>query len=192
MLARTKFLGTIGAAAMPLLFTAPAWARIKVVTLPKRERVELQLDNPHATLVEEERVVALLKGANQIDFSWANTGIDKDTIVFRPINMADKARVISVSYPPGESALVWQVFADEAGPCRVRISYLIQNLNRSFSYRATATHDESELVLRNSIRLDNFSGEHYDGAGVWAGFGPHVQKAVGVHESKEMLQQRFD
>ena len=34
-----------------------SWGRIKLITLPARERVEIQLDNPGATLVEEERVI---------------------------------------------------------------------------------------------------------------------------------------
>ena len=62
-----------------------AEARVKLITLPVRERVEIQLDNAAATLVEEERVVPLVKGENQVDFSWANTQIDPNTIVFRVI-----------------------------------------------------------------------------------------------------------
>ncbi len=67
------------------LFALPStvFARIKLITLPVRERVEIQLDNPNATLVEEERIVPLVKGVNQVDFSWANTQIDSGTIVFR-------------------------------------------------------------------------------------------------------------
>ena len=57
-----------------------AWARIKLITLPVRERVEIQLDNPGATLVEEERIVPLVRGVNQVDFSWANTQIDPGTV----------------------------------------------------------------------------------------------------------------
>ena len=46
-----------------------AHARIKLITLPVRERVEVQLDHEQATLVEEERIVPLVKGENQVDFS---------------------------------------------------------------------------------------------------------------------------
>ena len=44
------------------LFAYPdaALARVKLITLPVRERVEIQLDNAAATLVEEERVVPLV------------------------------------------------------------------------------------------------------------------------------------
>lgn len=38
------------------MLSAPADARIKLATLPVRERVELQLDNGAYTLVEEERI----------------------------------------------------------------------------------------------------------------------------------------
>src|SRR5512138_743789 len=82
-----------------------AWARIKLITLPVRERVEIQLDHPNATLVEEERIVPLVKGENQVDFSWAGTQIDPNTILFRVVDKPDAVKVLSVSYPPNEAAL---------------------------------------------------------------------------------------
>src|SRR5215203_4886077 len=84
-----------------------ALARVKLITLPVRERIEIQLDNTTATLVEEERVVPLVKGENQVDFSWANTQIDPNTIVFRVIAPVGEkkidVKVLSVSYPPNEA-----------------------------------------------------------------------------------------
>ena len=158
-------------------------ARIKLITLPVRERVEIQLDNPDATLVEEERIVPLVKGVNQVDFSWANTRIDPNTIVFRVIGGTGEApkaaavevkplakeaklldvKVLSVSYPPNEAALVWQVSSSDSGSARVRISYLLGNLTKSFNYRAVATHDEKTLVLSEYIRIQNLANE-------WFGF----------------------
>src|SRR5947208_6952867 len=93
------------------LMATAAEARIKLITLPPRERVEIQLDNPGATLVEEERIVPLVKGENQVDFSWANTQINPETIIFRVIAPVGDAKldvkVLSVSYPPNEASLVW-------------------------------------------------------------------------------------
>ncbi|MGB2753920.1 MAG: hypothetical protein WBD75_10945 [Phycisphaerae bacterium] len=188
---RAKRYGWVVAALVVAVLAQSADARIKLATLPVRSRVEIQLDNANATLVEEERVVTLLKGTNQIDFSWSNTQIDKYTILFRPLEVGDTVRVIHVAYPPGENALVWQVFADKAGPVRVRISYLIGNLNRTFSYRATAEFDESSLTLRNYIRVWNFSGEEFGPSGVWAGIGQYFRKEMGLQESKEMLLEKF-
>ena len=172
---------------------------------PVRERVEIQLDNPHATLVEEERIVPLVEGVNQVDFSWANTQIDPQTIVFRVLGpAADKkaddkqpddkqpddekqaagagpldVKVLSVSYPPNEAALVWQVSSSGSGAARVRISYLLGNLNKSFNYRAVAARDESALTLSQYIRLQNLANEAFGSTGLWAGFGPRFSKQIG-------------
>ena len=174
------------------LSAPPAVGRIKLATLPARQRVEIQLENPRATLVEEERIVTLLAGTNHIDFSWTNTQIDKRTILFRPLVKDNSVRVIHQSYPPGEKALVWEVFAEKAGPVRVRISYLLGKLRRTLSYRATATNDETALTLRHYMRVWNFSGEEYGTAQVWAGFGDRFQREMGLNESKKLLAGKFD
>lgn len=175
--------------------SSPAQARVKLITLPVRERVEIQLDNPHATLVEEERIVPLVAGENQVDFSWANTQIDAGTIVFRVIapegDDANEVKVVSVSYPPGEAALVWTVGAKSSGSARVRISYLLGNLTKSFNYRAVASSDEHTLDLAEYMRLQNLANEEFGSTGLWAGFGDRFLKPIGVNETKEMLVERF-
>ncbi len=99
-----------------LAVATPVFARVKMTALPQRERVEIQLDNGRYTLVEEERIVPLLRGKNAIDFSWSNTRIDKNSIQFRPLAIRERGRfrplkkgevnVINVAYPPSENALV--------------------------------------------------------------------------------------
>jgi hypothetical protein len=195
------------ATAIGLLWPAALPARIKLITLPLRERVEIQLDHPDVTLVEEERIVPLVKttGAdepNQVDFSWANTAIDPQTIVFRVIGPAAgdgmQVRVLSVSYPPNEQALVWQVAASQSGAARVRISYVLGNLSKSFNYRAVAAHDEKTLALAQYMRLQNFANEEFmgnfdadKGANLWAGWGRRFTRPVGLNETKEMLVEKF-
>ena len=189
-------LSLIALAAICLVTSTTAFGRVKLITLPVRERVEIQLDNAGATLVEEERVVPLVMGDNQVDFSWANTQIDPNTIVFRvigPVGGHDlEARVLSVSYPPNEASLVWSVAASSSGSMRVRISYLLGNLTKTFSYRAVASHDEKRLLLTEYMRLNNLANEEFRDTGVWAGFGPHFQKPIGINETKEMLVEKFD
>jgi hypothetical protein len=184
------------AAAVALSDANSASARIKLITLPVRERVEIQLDHPNATLVEEERIVPLVKGENQVDFSWANTQIDPDTIVFRVIGPGQQkaidVKVLSVSYPPNEAALVWTVAASDSGSARVRISYLLGNMSKSFNYRAVASKDESSVTLMQYIRLQNFANEDFGSTGLWAGFGKEFLRPIGVNETKEMLMARFE
>ncbi len=179
-----------------LIVPNAADARVKLITLPVRERVEIQLDHPNATLVEEERVVPLVKGANQVDFSWANTQIDPNTIVFRVVGPAGSEKldvtVASVSYPPNESSLVWTVGASASGSARVRISYLLGNLTKSFNYRAVASHDEKHLTLAQYMRLDNLANESFRETKLFAGFGPQFQKPIGLNETKEVLVEKFE
>src|SRR5687768_8277122 len=169
-----------------------AYGRIKLITLPVRERVEVQLDHDSATLVEEERIVPLVKGENQVDFSWAGTAIDPNTIVFRVVESKGDVKVLSVSYPPNEAALVWAVSAAESGPARVRISYLLGNLTKSFNYRAVASKDEKSLVLSEYMRLQNFANEEFGSTSLFAGYGKTFLKPIGLNETKEMLVQKFD
>ncbi|MFT3784853.1 MAG: hypothetical protein QM770_01640 [Tepidisphaeraceae bacterium] len=172
-----------------------ASATVKLITLPVRERVEIQLDHPNATLVEEERIVPLVKGENQVDFSWANTQIDPGSIVFRVIApVGDRpldVKVLSVSYPPNEASLVWAVSSSDSGSARVRISYLLGGLGKSFAYRAVATNDESTLTLSQYLRLQNFANEQFDQSRLWAGFGKDFLRQIGLNETKEMLMAKF-
>jgi len=179
---------------LAVLLPEVALARVKLITLPVRERVEVQLDHPDATLVEEERIVPLVKGLNQVDFSWANTAIDPQTILLRVLAPADgdalEANVLSVSYPPNEAALIWEVAASASGSARVRISYLLGNLTKSFNYRAVAARDERTLTLAQYMRLQNFANEEYGASGLFAGFGKQFMKPIGLNETKEMLVER--
>ena len=198
-----SLLAVLSLPALPVVPGIPgagADARVKLITLPVRERVEIQLDHAFATLVEEERVVPLVAGANQVDFSWANTSIDPGTIVFRVIGFEGEVKgasggevnVLSVSYPPGESALVWDVHSTHSGPVRVRISYLLGGLSKSYNYRAVAEHDESTLMLSRYIRVQNFANEQYDDTQIQAGLGDKFSKPIGLNETKEVLIEKTD
>lgn len=175
-----------------LLPAASAAGGVKLITLPARERVEIQLDNPRATLVEEERVVPLAQGPNDIVFKWANTAIDKASIQLRCLTDADAIKVLSVSYPPNENALTWQVFSPKAGSARVRISYIIGQLDKSFAYRAIAARDEKTLTLWQYLQLHNNANEEFGEAGMWAGFGERLERPIGINETKRLLAARFD
>jgi len=203
----------ISALVAALLLTAvPAGARIKLTALPARDRIEIQLDNGRYTLVEEERIVPLLKstikrGNNKVDFSWSNTQIDKNSIQFRPVgimtggkvrpirkvNGQPEVAVINVSYPPNENALLWEVYAADGYAVKVRVSYLIGNLTRLFQYKAVTNKAETQLELRKYIQLHNYSGEDFGNIGVWIGYANRLldPKSVGQQEDIKMLLYRF-
>ncbi|MDX1607067.1 MAG: hypothetical protein R3202_12805 [Candidatus Competibacterales bacterium] len=185
------------AAALLLVIGSDALARIKLVTLPVRDRVAIRLDHPQATLVEEERVIPLVAGVNQVDFSWRNTRVDPDTLVFRVLPAAAEGaardvRVLSVSYPPGEAALVWSVAAASSGPARVRISYLLGGLDKTDHYRASADPDERRLTLEHYTRIINQANESFDSALIWPGVGEPFERPLEQATTKELLLARYE
>jgi len=179
---------TLGAA----ILAAPALAGVTLIKLPPRERVEIQLDHPGVTLVEEERVVPLAKGVNDVVFNWANLNVNKRSIQFRPLTNPEDVKVLSVSYPPGRNALIWQVYSPKAGSAKVRISYIVGQLDKTFAYRAVASTDESTLTLWQYIQLHNGANEAFGSAGMWAGFGSRLERPIGPNETKRLLASRFD
>jgi hypothetical protein len=121
----------------------PAEARIKLVALPERGATIIRLDNPNATLIEEERVLTLQKGINKVDFSWRGVSIDADSIRLVVLSHPKEVTLLNVSYPPNEAALVWEINSKQAWEEKVRISYLLYNIDRLITYKAVADKEES-------------------------------------------------
>ncbi|MGA2032336.1 MAG: hypothetical protein ABSG68_08785 [Thermoguttaceae bacterium] len=178
-------------AALVLTLTAAAQARIKLTTLPERESVRVDIQNGRYTLVEEERTVNLQAGRNQVDFSWANINIDKDSIVFRVIRATGEVNVLNTNYPPNENALFWTVSAEQAGPAVIRISYLIGNMAAEPSYQGIVENDEKKLLMQVYMTVSNTSGENFGECTVQPGVGKTTVRYFNDGERKRMLAAKF-
>lgn len=170
-----------------MLWAGAAQARIKLVALPERGKTVIRLDNPKVTLIEEERLLPLQKGLNKIDFSWKGVSIDEDSIRLSPRADAQDVVLLNVSYPPNEAALVWEINSKEAGEQPIRISYLLFNIDRLITYKATAGRDEKTLDLQGYIILRNFSGEDFEKADVYLGREAPFEQAISHEETRQML-----
>jgi len=170
-----------------------AQARIKLVALPERAATVIRLDNPAATLIEEERVLTLQKGLNKVDFSWKGVSIDADSIRLRALDHPDdKVTLLSVSYPPNEAALVWDISSDGDYAENVRISYLLSNIDRLITYKAIADKKETMVDLKSYLVLRNFSGEDFDKARVLLDYGEAFEQGIDHEETKRMLFLKAD
>jgi len=167
-------------------------ARVKLVALPERARVVVSLNNPDATLVEEERLITLQKGVNKVDFSWRGVNIDATSIQVRMLGHADTVLVLNTSYPPNENALIWEISSPAAQEERVRISYLLSGIGRDVVYKAVAEPTEKALSLRNYLRLRNDSGEDLTEAEIGIGYGANFKKTIAHEEVLEMLSERIE
>lgn len=165
----------------------PVEARIKLVALPERGATTIRLDNPQATLIEEERVLMLQKGLNKVDFSWNGVYVDPDSIRLTILGNPDAVKLLNVSYPPNENALVWEISSNAATEELVRVSYLLSNIDRLVSYRAKADKKETQVDLKSHLILRNFSGEDFAQARVLLGYGEAFERGVRHEETKQLL-----
>lgn len=162
-------------------------ARTKLVALPERAATLIRLDNPQATLIEEERMLTLQKGLNKVDFSWKSVSIDPDSIRLAVLDHPDKVKLLNVSFPLNEAALVWEISSDSDYAETVRVSYLLSNIDRLITYKAIANKDESEVDLTSFLVLRNFSGEDFDQAQVLLDYGKAFEQGIDHEETKQML-----
>jgi hypothetical protein len=162
-------------------------ARIKLVALPERAATVIRLDNPSATLIEEERVLTLQQGLNKVDFSWKGVQIDEDSIRLEVLDHPDNVTLLSVSYPPGEAALVWEISSGGDYAETVRISYLLSNIDRLITYKAVANKAETFVDLKSYLVLRNFSGEDFEQARVLLDYGEAFEQGIDHEETKQML-----
>ncbi|OHB67673.1 MAG: hypothetical protein A2Y76_12950 [Planctomycetes bacterium RBG_13_60_9] len=170
-----------------LLCATGVQARIKLVALPERAATVIRLDNPNATLIEEERVLTLQQGLNKVDFSWKGVQIDEDSIRLQMLEHPANVTLLSVSYPPGEAALVWEINSSGDYAETVRISYLLSNIDRLITYKAVANKPETFVDLKSYLILRNFSGEDFAKARVLLDYGAAFEQGIDHEETKQML-----
>ena len=162
-------------------------ARIKLVALPERGATTIRLDNPSATLIEEERVLTLQQGLNKVDFSWNGVSIDADSIRLKVLSQPESVTLLNVSYPPNEAALVWEINSAQAAEVNVRISYLLYNIDRLVTYKMVADKEETAVNLKSFVILRNFSGEDFANARVTLDYGEAFDRGIDNEETKQLL-----
>lgn len=177
---------------MSSLIPLASSARTKLVTLPGRELVLLNVEHADRNLVMEERTITLEKGVTTIAFSWQGVSIDPASIQLQPLDNPGTVQLISVSYPPNENALEWAVASPAAGPERVRIYYTLWGIERQMEYRLDVAADEKSAVLKANYRLGNLSGEDFDDTVIYTGIGQGVEKSIDAGARLQMLAARFD
>lgn len=162
-------------------------ARIKLVALPERESTIIRLDNPYSTLVEEERTLTLQKGVNKVDFAWKGVNIDSDSIRLKIITHPEKVKLLSVSYPPGEPALLWEIFSPEATEEKIRISYLLYNIDSIATYKLIIDKADTKSDMKSFLVVRNFSGEDFEKALFNPGYGSAFENSIKNEETKQLL-----
>jgi hypothetical protein len=149
-----------------LLTTTAAAKNVDLVTLPKRDTVQLTIYNTEdITLAKETRAVTLKKGKNQLQFSWAGTLIDPTSVELRPLEHADEIEVADTVFPGQKPQhLIWNIESEFEGQVLVEVSYFTSGLTWQMDYVAVSDPNETEMKFTGHVRVFNNSGEEYENA----------------------------
>jgi hypothetical protein len=144
---------------------APASA-IELVTLPKRDKVQLTIYNSaDLTLVRERRNLTLKKGWNWLQFMWANTLIDPTSLSLEPLEQKDKIDIQQLVFPARLRDIGrWLIHSDFSGQAPFEITYFTSGLSWRAFYMGTLSEDEKKMRLEGYVRVGNNSGEDYEDA----------------------------
>ncbi len=146
--------------------TTIAVAKVDLVTLPRRDSVQLTIYNSaDLTLVREIRNLTVKKEANFLQFAWENTLIDPTSLQMLPKASADKIEILDLQFPARVRNLgLWSIESGLDGLVPVEITYLTSGLSWRAFYMGTLSPDETKLHLTGHVRVQNNSGEDYENA----------------------------
>ncbi len=144
---------------------APASA-IELVTLPRRDEVQLTIYNSaDLTLVRERRSLTLKKGWNWLQFMWADTLIDPTSLSLEPLEQADKIDIRQLVFPARLQKLGrWLIRSEVGGQVPFELVYFTSGLSWRAFYMGTLAQDEKTMRLDGYVRVNNGSGEDYENA----------------------------
>jgi hypothetical protein len=187
-MAAIKYIKPVGLSILILLGSIIAvQARTSLVSLPPRQDVAIRLGDHGTTLVQEKRILTLKKGLNKIDFSWQNVMIDPASITIASLSNPDKISILSVSYPPNEAALVWDISSREDLEEEIMISYLLADIDYIVTYKAVTDPAEQIIDLKSFLVLRNFSGENFNKITAWLNYGSSFNTSILHLETKRIL-----
>lgn len=151
---------------LALLFPALSFAKVDLVTLPVRDKVQLTIYNSaDLTLARDIRTLTMRNGPNRLQFAWSGTLIDPTSLEMMPLSEARKIQVQSLEYPPRVQGLgIWNLDSDLSGKIPFEITYFTSGISWQAYYLATLTPDESVMKLKGYVRVVNNSGEDYENA----------------------------
>jgi hypothetical protein len=170
---------------------ASAQARTKLVTLPGRDTMVVNMEHPSHSLLMEERDITLQQGTNFVDFSWQGVAIDPSSILLElmsnPGDGADATKIIAVAFPPNEQALTWQIFAPGARTEKIRVSYLLNGVGRHDTYEMTVDAAEASARLQHFLEVRNGSGEDLEDAAIRVAMSEDWRRSIDSGEVRRFL-----
>jgi hypothetical protein len=171
-----------------ILLILNLFAKIDLVTLPSREKVQLTIYNSaDLTLVRDERILTLKKGENNLQFSWANTLIDPTSLELIPKQDITSINISQLIFPPRVNELgIWKIDSKISKKVPFEISYFTSGISWEAFYIGTLSSDEKSMELKGYVKVINNSGEDYENTSIRL-----VVGKINLLEMIKVLAKRF-
>ncbi|MBN2591303.1 MAG: DUF4139 domain-containing protein [Sedimentisphaerales bacterium] len=142
---------------------APPAGAIELVTIPKRDNVQLTIYNSaDLTLVREKRNIVVKEGWNWLQYSWSNTLIDPTSLSLEPKERKNQIDIHALVFPARQRELArWLIYSEYSGLVPFEITYLTSGLTWRSFYMGTLSEDEKSMGIKGYVRITNNSGEDY-------------------------------
>jgi len=139
-------------------------ATVRLATRPAREKVTLLLGAPPATMVAEERDLALSEGLTTLELSWGGTKLIADSVQLVPVDPASPLHIRGPLFPEDlPQRAQWEIEAPSAMRARLRLAYLMDGLSWEPEY-TLALRPTGKLSLSAVAAVRNDTGEDFEGA----------------------------
>jgi hypothetical protein len=171
---------------------APA-SHIELVTLPRREKVQITIYNSaNLTFVRETRNLTMKAGWNWLQFMWANSLIDPTSLSLEPKAQADRIHIKQLVFPPRLKEVArWLIRSEVSGQVPFEITYFTSGVSWRAFYLGTLAPDESTMKLESYVRVANQSGEDYENTQVRLIVGTlHTLNQIAALASRELPYDR--
>jgi hypothetical protein len=144
-------------------------AKIDLVTLPSRENIALTLYKSQSmAIVQEIRSLSLIKGINELQFSWLHTRIDPESIEMVTEKTIEGIDIKNIRFPAHMNQMaIWKISSTRAISIPMKLRYLTSGLDWRAYYAAILSHDEKTMQLKAYVRVNNHSGESFKQAKIY-------------------------
>lgn len=145
-----------------IILVSQNFGRAKVIILPSREPVVIELKENGKAFVQEKRELELTPGINEVNFDWEGARVKPDSVKICFLEEPEKISILrEISSLNRVSSLIWEVDSVKEGRELVEISYLLDGWESYDQYQAKVNGKEDKISLEAYFTIRNQSGEDF-------------------------------
>ena len=172
-------------AALILSTSLAGQAATRLTALPEKGDVRIDMTSS-IPLFEEDRILTLQKGDNDVTFAWNGVIVDPSSIRITLLSPKSKVTLVNSRTQIGSKSITWKLNSTAALEQKIRISYLLGKIDYVTEYRAETDEQEKNLTINAYVVFRNFSGQKLQDADLAAAGGKKIYTSLDNQETKKV------